>query len=753
MTIEKAVELGIPPLVFLNELQDLLTEEPEAPKKFLEVDGYQKLLSHLLSSDILVSKKILEILSDALQEKDTFVNLIIDSPETLTKITHLLIKHPNNNQIGILVYQFLCSLAEIPQSLGIDLDIQATLLCAINYYKSKSTEKRRFENMVENLRSGLVGKNLEEYEDTDNIYLPIIKLINSLIDDNELLEERIKLRNEFLLLGLDKIVDNLLGIDKIKESMLSDHLKAFKMSRESDNNKKLSSEMKVTMEQSESVQLLNEIMQHSQNSHIQNLLVNILQSLTKIPVHDKTGLPKWLLLDKIISDLCNQKNTITELINEGKINLEKGIEMEKLFLSSINEDKLTEELNTLKESYDLLVLSNEDLENRVMKKKEKIALIKAEHEEDIEEQRQQILEVDNYLEEYDQILEEYETNLLKTEEELQKTKNLLELKTIELTKYTEHFNGEVPRSKSFNETAKDEVTGIPKWKLQQQAMEKEIQERRERERAAKMLKVNTIRKRIKEMGHDAVDESNTIKGTPNSQLPIPAPDLPLPPPKPIGNLSRLKTNQTSSSPRTPTQKSLNISKLEEPKSPTHLSPHPQNPSFSPRTTTNPKEEELLLKLEKAKAKKKKFASQITKLEQEIGQQRMQILLLEKEKEARQRDEKRIQIKMQRVEEEKETVQRQRQTLQEDMKKLATQRDRITLDLKKEKQQVIKLKQELDTIRATYEEEKNVYLKDQEKLRKELEDKLEQITIERDLFETELMQEYMEEKDAAEKNQN
>jgi len=48
---------------------------------------------------------------------------------------------------------------------------------------------------------------------------------------------------------------------------------------------------------------------------------------------------------------------------------------------------------------------------------------------------------------------------------------------------------------------------IPKWKLAQQQKEKELHAQREREKTNKISKVNTIRKRIKEIGCDAVSNN------------------------------------------------------------------------------------------------------------------------------------------------------------------------------------------------------------------------------------------------------
>jgi len=111
-----------------------------------------------------------------------------------------------------------------------------------------------------------------------------------------------------------------------------------------------------------------------------------------------------------------------------------------------------------------------------------------------------------------------------------------------------------------------------------------MQVQREREKTSKLTKVNNIRKRIKEIGHDAVsnsvEEDDQVSSLPSSLLsltvPVPKMSADGVKPKIMPNIARAKTGN-----------------------------RPRNEKEPQKVINAVKEEELMSKLEKIKSKKKK----------------------------------------------------------------------------------------------------------------------------------------------------
>jgi len=364
------------------------------------------------------------------------------------------------------------------------------------------------------------------------------------------------------------------------------------------------------------------------------------------------------------------------------------------------------------------------------------------------------------LEEYDDMLDEYEEKFDKIHAELAQAKNSLDHKSLQYNKLLSGDFSELDEQCRNNlsvklskekETplpqpiptappiAKPEehslsTSSIPKWKLQQQKTAKELQERREKERATKLSKVNFIRQRIKEIGHDAVTHTIEEEGETSPKEHSNSNNVPVQP----GTVSS-EVVKAITFPKAAPITSTRIRSVSR----ARLDPDPNMITIE-KTNNSQSTEEIQAKLDKQ-------AEVVAKLEKEIQQKNMQILAFEKEKEARLREEKKLHIKLQRTEEEKESVQRQRATLQEEMKKLAQQREKINNEAKKDKLWISKSKQEIEKIRTNLEEERDSFAKEQERVKKELDEKLEQIRMEKEILEEDLMQEYLELQELIRKN--
>lgn len=475
-------------------------------------------------------------------------------------------------------------------------------------------------------------------------------------------------------------------------------------------------------------------------------------------------------MDKIIYEVCTEQIDLPNWLNEAKINLESSADIQRLFKAVLDEERLRHESSAHQARHESRIL---ELEAKLQKKKTKISLLNEDlhaYEEELEHVEEHLTsklrEVDGLLEEYDDMLDEYEDKFDEIQADLSQTKANLDLRS---QQYNKLLNGDF--SDLDDETAdflrnklskeKEEVTqpitvgsaqtklpedhpsgSIPKWKLQQQKIEQELQEKREKERAAKLSKVNFIRQRIKEIGHDAVthtideEETSPKESIPVSAVPVTNTNTGSNRPAGVPELVPKSFSFSKAVPITNRIKSVSRARLE---------PDP-NLIAMVEKTNNPPIEDLQAKLDKQ-------AEIVAKLEKEIQQKNMQILAFEKEKEARLREEKKIQIKLQRTEEEKENVQRQRETLQEEMKKLAQQREKINNEAKKDKLWITKSRQEIEKIRQSLDEEKEAFAKEQERVKKELDEKLEQIRIEKEILEEDIMQEYLELQELIKKNKS
>jgi len=120
-------------------------------------------------------------------------------------------------------------------------------------------------------------------------------------------------------------------------------------------------------------------MEHTENSsQVQKYFLDILQNLQRLEV-DNSNLPKWKLLEGIISQFSGDKGKISTLVKEGKINPDKRIDVDKLFSAYHSEEKLKKEFHELKEETTKqsilfnkrLEEQNTDMEIKFQKKKKK----------------------------------------------------------------------------------------------------------------------------------------------------------------------------------------------------------------------------------------------------------------------------------------------------------------------------------------------------------------------------------------------
>ncbi|XP_028298343.1 disheveled-associated activator of morphogenesis 1-like [Gouania willdenowi] len=242
------------------------------------------------------------------------------------------------------------------------------VLEAMLHYQKFASERTRFQNLVTDL-----DRSTGRYRSEVHLKTAVMSFINAVLSQGAgeaSLEFRMHLRFEFLMLGIQPVIDKLRSHEN---TVLNRHLNYFEMLRNDDEHV-LSKRFDVLhIETKSASHMLEVIKRRLSHTEAYPHLLSVLQHCLMIPYQSRTSLQYWVLLDRIIQQLVLQTN--------------KGEDPDVAPLEDFNIKSLISklvmehEVRKWKEQADKMREEHHKLQQRLEKKERECELKNAEKEE------------------------------------------------------------------------------------------------------------------------------------------------------------------------------------------------------------------------------------------------------------------------------------------------------------------------------------------------------------------------------------
>ncbi|XP_078068359.1 disheveled-associated activator of morphogenesis 2 [Mustelus asterias] len=305
----------------------LRTQPMRFVMRFIELDGLTCLLNFLRSMDYDTSESRIHTsvigCIKALMNNSQGRAHVLAHPESINIISHSL--RTENIKTKIAVLEILGAVCLVPGG-------HKKVLQAMLHYQIYAAERTRFQTLLNEL-----DRSTGKYRDEVHLKTAIMSFINAVLnagagEDN--LEFRLHLRYEFLMLGIQPVIDKLRNHEN---ATLDRHLDFFEMVRTEDENelaKRLDMAHIDTRSTSQMFDLIRKKLSHTDAyPH----LVSVLQHCLQMPwKRNGTNSQHWQLLDRILQQIVlqdekgedpdvaplenfNVKNIIRMLVNENEV--------------------------------------------------------------------------------------------------------------------------------------------------------------------------------------------------------------------------------------------------------------------------------------------------------------------------------------------------------------------------------------------------------------------------------------------------
>uniref|UniRef100_A0A8C8JM44 Dishevelled associated activator of morphogenesis 2 n=1 Tax=Oncorhynchus tshawytscha TaxID=74940 RepID=A0A8C8JM44_ONCTS len=311
---------------FKGILQDFANEVLFVTR-FIELEGLTCLLNFLRSMDYETSESRVHTsvigCIKALMNNSQGRAHVLAHPQSINTISQSL--RQDNVKTKVAVLEILGAVCLVP-------DGHKKVLQAMAHYQKYAAERTRFQTLLNEL-----DRSTGRYRDEVNLKTAIMSFINAVLnagagEDN--LEFRLHLRYEFLMLGIQPVIDKLRGHDN---AILDRHLDFFEMVRNEDDLE-LAKRFDLTHVDTKSAGQMFELIKKKLNhTDAYPYLLSILQHCLQMPYKRGGGsLQHWQLLDRILQQIVLQdekgedpdiapldnfsvKNIIRMLFNENEV--------------------------------------------------------------------------------------------------------------------------------------------------------------------------------------------------------------------------------------------------------------------------------------------------------------------------------------------------------------------------------------------------------------------------------------------------
>lgn len=310
----------------VEDLKTALRTQPmRFVTRFIELDGLTCLLNFLRSMDFetcesRVHTSVIGCIK-ALMNNSQGRAHVLAHPQSINTISQSL--RTENIKTKVAVLEILGAVCLVPGG-------HKKVLQAMAHYQKYAAERTRFQTLLNEL-----DRSTGRYRDEVNLKTAIMSFINAVLnagagEDN--LEFRLHLRYEFLMLGIQPVIDKL---REHENATLDRHLDFFEMVRNEDDSE-LAKRFDMNHVDTKSAGAMFEVIKKKlSHSDSYPYLLSILQHCLQMP-YKRGGLQHWQLLDRILQQIVLQddkgedpdmapldnfsvKNIIRMLVNENEV--------------------------------------------------------------------------------------------------------------------------------------------------------------------------------------------------------------------------------------------------------------------------------------------------------------------------------------------------------------------------------------------------------------------------------------------------
>ncbi|KAG9336836.1 hypothetical protein JZ751_003184 [Albula glossodonta] len=281
----------------------LLSKVPEFVTRFIELDGLTCLLNFLKSMDYETSESRIHTsiigCIKALMNNSQGRAHVLAHPQSINTISQSL--RQDNIKTKVAVLEILGAVCLVP-------DGHKKVLQAMVHYQKYAAERTRFQTLLNEL-----DRSTGRYRDEVNLKTAIMSFINAVLnagagEDN--LEFRLHLRYEFLMLGIQPVIDKLRGHEN---ATLDRHLDFFEMVRNEDDSELAKRFDTVHVDTKSAGQMFELIKKKLSHTDAYPYLLSILQHCLQMP-YEKGDDPDVAPLDNF-----SVKSIIRMLVNENEV--------------------------------------------------------------------------------------------------------------------------------------------------------------------------------------------------------------------------------------------------------------------------------------------------------------------------------------------------------------------------------------------------------------------------------------------------
>uniref|UniRef100_A0A8C8A1T6 Dishevelled associated activator of morphogenesis 2 n=1 Tax=Oryzias sinensis TaxID=183150 RepID=A0A8C8A1T6_9TELE len=312
----------------VEDLKTALRTQPmRFVTRFIELNGLTCLLNFLRSMDCETSESrvhtsVIGCIKALMNNSQGRAHVLVH-PQSINTISQSL--RTENIKTKVAVLEILGAVCLVP-------DGHKKVLQAMGHYQTYAAERTRFQSLLNEL-----DKSKGRYRDEVNLKTAIMSFINAVLNagaGEDSLEFRLHLRYEFLMLGIQPVIDKL---REHENATLDRHLDFFEMVRNEDDSE-LAKRFDMTHVNTKSAGTMFEVIK-KKLSHTEAYphLLSLLQHCLQIP-YRRGSLQYWQLLDRILQQIVMQddmgedpdaapldnfniKNIIRMLVNENEVKL------------------------------------------------------------------------------------------------------------------------------------------------------------------------------------------------------------------------------------------------------------------------------------------------------------------------------------------------------------------------------------------------------------------------------------------------
>ncbi|XP_070274741.1 disheveled-associated activator of morphogenesis 2 [Myotis yumanensis] len=305
----------------------LRTQPMRFVTRFIELDGLTCLLNFLRSMDHATCESRIHTsligCIKALMNNSQGRAHVLAQPEAISTIAQSL--RTENSKTKVAVLEILGAVCLVPGG-------HKKVLQAMLHYQVYAAERTRFQTLLNEL-----DRSLGRYRDEVNLKTAIMSFINAVLnagagEDN--LEFRLHLRYEFLMLGIQPVIDKL---RQHENAILDKHLDFFEMVRNEDDLELARRFDMVHIDTKSASQMFELIHRKLKHTEAYPCLLSVLHHCLQMPYKRNGGyLQQWQLLDRILQQIVlqdergvdpdlaplenfNVKNIVNMLINENEV--------------------------------------------------------------------------------------------------------------------------------------------------------------------------------------------------------------------------------------------------------------------------------------------------------------------------------------------------------------------------------------------------------------------------------------------------